>query len=270
MSKRSAEINYSLHVSERERPDNFAERVDTRLSIEAPQEVIINGLKNTIKPQLRGTDLIKSGLLDINKAERSRMSLNLNLNRLGDYSDQADRLFVAKYISGLIGAINMHDINGREDQRNFRILHWDNREKNKFGFLAKLPKESDFRMRKAVLTGMIDASLAITPNPKSLIYEPKKENYSQAHASNSCDDVAFRRGAHCDSDLNKHLLAISVATIVPYQTGAEIVSDIRQAPVNNYIKMEGHDGPNPIARFVVLAGALALAQSAVKLDPAKV
>jgi len=270
MSNRGAQINYSLLASRRDRPDNYNERVGTVLAIEAPQNVVINSLRQTPTPNLQDTEIVKSGLLNITDGGSIRPTVNINLNAIGDLNNQTDRLFTTQYLSALIGNIIRHDINGENSKRDFRVLHWDNRGKNTFGFASQLPNVNDFQIRKHILTGMIDASLSLIPKPQSLVYEPKADNFSDAYSTNNFRDVAFRRGLHCDSDLAKNLLEISVSSIVPHQTGAVIKSNKNNPPRQNMIVMEGYDSHNPIARIITLAGSLALAQTATKLDLQKV
>jgi len=270
MSNRGAQINYSLLASRRDRPDNYNERVGTVLSIEAPQNVVINSLRQTPKPQLQESEIVKSGLLSITDGGSKRPTVNINLNAVGDLDHQTDRLFITQYLNILIGNFVKQDINGENNNSDFRILNWDNKRKNTYAFASQLPNANDFQIRKHILTGMIDASLSLIPKPRSLVYEPKAENFSDAHSTNNFSDVAFRRGLHCDSDLAKNLLEITVSSIVPYQTGAVIKSNKNNPPRQNMIVMEGNDSHNPMARIITLAGGLALAQTATKLDLQKV
>lgn len=270
MKNRGQQINYSLQVSGRVSPDNYNERVGTVLAIEAPKKTVIAGLSHTPKPNLQENEIVSSELLSVVDGGSERPKLNINLNAIGNMEHRTDRLLSAQYISGLLGNIIKQDINGESDLRNFRILHWGNRSKNNFGFVSYLPNRTNFQIRKQILEGMIDASISLIPEPKSLIFEPKKENFSKAHSSNNIDDVAFRRGLHCDSDIEKDLLEISVSSIVPYQTGAVIKSNKNNPPRRGMIVMEGNDSHNPMARIITLAGGLALAQMATKLDLQKV
>lgn len=270
MSNRGKHINYGLRVSTRVNPDNFNERVGTVMVIEAPKTVIVSGLSQTPKPNLQENEIVTSELLGIVDGSSDRPQLNINLNAIGNMEHQTDRLFASHYLSGLIGNIIKHDINGEKDQRNFRILHWSNRDKNTYSFASYLPNRTNFQLRKHILEGMVDASLSLIPNPKSLVFEPKEENFSKAHSTNKLDDVAFRRGLHCDSDIEKDLLEISVSSIVPHQTGAVIKSSKNNPPRNNMIVMEGNDSHNPMARIITLAGGLALSQMTSQLDLQKV
>lgn len=230
------------------------------LSLNAPQSTIVNGLRETPLPILSDGSVVDRGLLTVNEGTSKRPTIKFNLDAIGAMSDFQDQLKASEYVKNLIGSVAKTDVNGEENSRRFRVLHWDNRQKNKYAMAVAMPVlRTDYQIRKAVLTPMITASMALTPRPESMVADPDKYQHSSAHGSNNFSDVAFRRGLHCDSDVNKGRVEISVSTIMPYQTSALLISSDAKNDKPRTAIFEGNDGNNAKGRLIAMVGGLALA-----------
>ena len=234
-----------------------------RLSVNAPKSNIVDGLQETPLPVLSDGSIVDRGLLTIAEGKSSRPTVNFNLETIGAMGDFHDQLKSSEYVKNLIGSISRHDVNGQENSRRFRILHWDNRQKNKYAMAISMPVlRTDYQIRKEVLGPMIAASMALTPRPEALVADPDRYQHSTAHGSNTFSDVAFRRGLHCDSDTNKGRVEISVSTIMPYQTSALLLSADAKNDKPKMAIFEGNDGNNAKGRIIAMVGGLALANMA--------
>lgn len=254
-------VQYGLSVEHT--GDNYR-GTEVALTIAADQQMITKALQETTLPVLEKKSLITDGIISLNKPKDSNPRLNINATEIGHLESRTDKERALNYAARLLCAFKDMDTINNNDMRPFRILDYEIKQgRSRFIYqILNFKKTGTEKIQEAALSGMLDMSFAIDPEPVSLLRTSERNKQLELEKIEFSDkELAFERGLHCFADSSNNTLHLQSSMIMNRQTAAELKCSAESNGDRGYVWLSGESGPGQTSSLILLAGALAVSST---------